>query len=140
MSKKLYLLVGLALILALGAIIYWKFEWPHQHNIVTKSSGQPKQDSCAHVKFPFACYLDKAMAADDFGLCYEAGIDKRVNCLESYAEIKGTPIDCNKLTDPKFQLECQAAFKHTEQPDVTPTESPTPTKILILPGLGAPQK
>ncbi len=62
--------------------------------------------NCATVEYPFACYLDKAMLAQDPNLCLAAGA-KRMNCLRSYQEIMGVDITCKDLTDLEFQNQCK---------------------------------
>lgn len=62
--------------------------------------------NCATVDYPFACYLDKAMLANDPNLCLAAGL-KRMNCLRSYEEIMGVDINCDKLNDLEFQTQCK---------------------------------
>jgi hypothetical protein len=107
MSKKLYWIIGLALIITLGAIIYWKFEWPRGQKIW---AGKVAEDKCVKAQYPFACFLDRAMSASDPNLC-AAAQDKRVNCLKAYAEIQETEIDCTKIQEMDFRQECQTAFK-----------------------------
>lgn len=108
MSKKAYLIIGLVIIIVLGAIIYLKFEWPGGPNLW---AGKTAEDKCAKADFPFACFLDRAMAAGDPNLCASAA-DKRISCLQSYAEIQEVDIDCSKLQDDQFRQECQTAIKH----------------------------
>ncbi len=107
MSKKLYWVIGLVVIVILGAVVYLKFEWPGGQKIW---AGKTTADKCDKSDFPFACYLDRAMANDDPNLCLSAS-DKRINCLKAYAEIKEVEIDCSKLQDVQFRQDCQTSIK-----------------------------
>lgn len=107
MPKKVYWIIGLVVVVVLGALIYLKFEWPKGQKIW---AGKTAEDKCAKAEFPFACYLDRAMAAGDPNLC-AAALDKRINCLKAYAEIQEADIDCAKLQDPDFRQECQTSIK-----------------------------
>ncbi|MBD3281947.1 hypothetical protein GF391_04350 [Candidatus Uhrbacteria bacterium] len=62
--------------------------------------------NCAQADYPFACYLDKAMLAEDPNLCLAAGA-KRMNCLRSYQEIMGVEISCDDLDNPEFRSHCE---------------------------------
>ncbi|MFZ6015778.1 MAG: hypothetical protein ACOYUZ_05520 [Patescibacteria group bacterium] len=68
------------------------------------------KSNCETSEFRFACYLDRAMSAGDPSLCVDLGIDKRLNCLASYAEIMEAEIDCRSLKDPDFITECEMSF------------------------------
>ena len=110
MTRKVYLIMGLILIACAIVVIYWQTQQPDAGKTPDlKSVG--KMD-CATAQFPFACYLDKAMAAKDPGLCMAAGRGKRSNCLQSYAEIMNAEIDCGQISDPEFSAECSMAFSN----------------------------
>lgn len=103
MQKKIYILIGIIVMLVLSGLLFWVF---------SRSDDQPaglkqvvKMD-CATAQVPFACYLDKAMAAKDPGLCMNAGAAKRLDCLEAYKEIMGVKVDCAVIQDADFQREC----------------------------------
>ncbi len=63
--------------------------------------------SCTDAEFQFACYLDRAMIAEDPALCEDVGEQKRIACLHAYQEIMETDIDCGILRDLMFQSECR---------------------------------
>lgn len=65
---------------------------------------------CKEASNVFACILDRSMEAKDPSYCESAGEDKRMNCVEAYAEITGSPVECRVFTDPKFRVECEKAF------------------------------
>lgn len=113
MLKKSYWIIGVVVIIVLGAVIYWKFGSTDGQNLVTKA-----KDECPQAKYPFACYLDKAMAANDLNLCAAAGAE-RVNCLKAFVEIQEVELDCSKLQDIGFRNDCQASL-------VKPTSQPAP--------------
>lgn len=104
MQKKLYILIGAVIVLGLAGLIFW---------VVSQSNTQPatslkevvKMD-CATAQVPFACYLDKAMAAQDPNLCLNAGSAKRLDCLEAYKEILAVEVACTQIQNPDFQREC----------------------------------
>lgn len=131
MLKKSYWIIGLVIVIVLGAFIYWKFGYPGSPKFGAKAG-----DECAKAKYPFACRLDKAMAAQDLNLCAVAG-SERVNCLKAYAEIQEIELDCSKLQDVGFREECksslakqnsQQAGKETPAASTTPRAIPTTTK------------
>lgn len=105
MLKKSYGIIGLAIVIVLGAFIYWKFGSPGSQGFGTKA-----KDECVKAKYPFACYLDQAMKANDLNLCAAAG-SGRVNCLKAFAEIQEVELDCSKLKAVGFRDECQASTK-----------------------------
>ena len=78
------------------------------------SSATPSTDDCYRAEIPFACFLDKATAAQDPNLCNDVG-EKRVICYSAYAELTETEIDCSIIKDPIFQEECQDYLMREEQ-------------------------
>lgn len=126
MNKKLFWVLGLAILLTMGFIVYWKFEWPGASRGMKPGPGKGLAENCEEAQFPFACYLDKAMAADNPGLCQAAGREKRTNCLTAFAEIMGKEVDCAKLEDVGFRVECELAFRPPAQAATGQTTSTTP--------------
>lgn len=107
MPKKYCWIIGLAIVVigVLAVLIYWK----NGHKAGFGLNGKASATSCETAQFPFACYLDKAMAAKDINLCNDVGLAKRVDCLKAYAEILGVNLDCNLIKDLDFKISCQAA-------------------------------
>jgi len=126
MNKKLFWVLGLAILLTMGFIIYWKFEWPGASRGTKSVPSKNLAENCEQAQFPFACYLDKAMAADDPALCQAAGMGKRANCLTAFAEIMGKEVDCSKLGDTGFRMECVAAFRPQPEAKQEKTTSTIP--------------
>ncbi len=110
MSKKVYILVGVLILLGLIGLVFWVFS---QSSIGRPTSLKEvvKMD-CATAQVPFACYLDKAMAAKDPNLCLSAGAAKKMDCLEAYKEILGVEVDCAVIQDADFQRECMMASQN----------------------------
>lgn len=102
MQKKIYILIGVV-ILALAGLFFWVFSQPNERPVGLK---QVVKMDCATAQVPFACYLDKAMAAKDPNLCLNAGAAKKLDCLEAYKEILGVEVDCAVIQDADFQREC----------------------------------
>lgn len=102
MQKKIYILVGVV-ILALAGLLFWAFGQSNEQPVGLK---QVVKMDCATAQVPFACYLDKAMAAKDPNLCLDAGAAKKLDCLEAYKEILGVEVDCANIQDADFQREC----------------------------------
>ncbi len=66
-----------------------------------------QNQDCSNAEYVFACYLDKATSAKDPNLCKDAG-DKRITCLNAYAEVMGREVACDEIKDVEFNLECRA--------------------------------
>jgi len=126
MQKKLFWIVGLAILVTLGFIVYWKMEWPGATWDLNPGVGKGLPENCEQAQFPFACYLDKAMAANDPDLCLKAGLGKQRNCLEAYAEIKGAPVDCAKLDDAGLRFDCEVIFRKSGNPPGLEAATTTP--------------
>ncbi|MDD2785305.1 MAG: hypothetical protein PHS79_00255 [Patescibacteria group bacterium] len=107
MQKKWFWPLGLIIILIIGGVVLWQIE--KNRDIVGSLTDKqhPSLNDCAQAEYPFACFLDRTMNANDPNLCADAGAEKRVDCLKAYAEIKVTEIDCSRILSPDFQLECQ---------------------------------
>ncbi|MFA6504439.1 MAG: hypothetical protein WCT54_05990 [Patescibacteria group bacterium] len=115
MQKKWFWPLGLIIILIIGGVIFWRIEtYKNGVGFLAKDQNQ-SQDDCAQVEYPFACFLDRAMNANDPNLCADAGAEKRVDCLKACAEIKVTEIDCPRISSPDFQLECQTAIQPSKK-------------------------
>lgn len=108
MPKKYYWIIGLAIVVigVLAVLVYWNNG--RKVGFGLKAS-KASSASCETAQYPFACYLDKAMAAKDPNLCNTAGPAKRIDCLNAYAEILGVALDCNLIKDIDFKTSCQAA-------------------------------
>jgi hypothetical protein len=83
--------------------------------------------NCSEAEYPFACYLDKALAAKDPNLCNQGAIP-RITCLTAYEEIMENPIACNELADPLFGQECEE-YKRWEQENKNRTAEDTVNSI-----------
>ncbi|MDD5725991.1 MAG: hypothetical protein PHC53_01075 [Patescibacteria group bacterium] len=110
MPKKYYWFLGLAIVvIAVGAtLFYWNYGYRAKSGLKEKA-GKAGSASCETAQYPFACYLDKAMAAKDLNLCNDVGMAKRVDCLNAYAEILNVALDCNSIKDIDFKNSCLAA-------------------------------
>lgn len=87
-----------------------------------------EEDACANAQYPFACYLDKAMAAGDPSLCRNAGFGKVGDCLRAYSEILEIDVKCSEFQDPTFEVECLKAFQRIKtQPTRLEAASTTPS-------------
>lgn len=91
-----------------GGFFFWQKKFQNGIELQNKKQNVTQND-CTKVDYPFACFLDRAMQVNDPGLCVNAGADKRMDCLKAYAEIRETGIDCSRILEPDFQLECQMA-------------------------------
>ncbi len=79
-----------------------------------KTDMEPRLSAnCSEAEYPFACYLDKALAAKDPNLCNQNDIP-RITCLTAYEEIMADPVICANLADPLFGRECEE-YKRWEQ-------------------------
>jgi len=67
--------------------------------------------NCQKAEYPFACVLDKAMAAKDPSLCVEAGDEKIANCINGYQEVTGLKINCAELKNPATAAACERMHK-----------------------------
>lgn len=103
------------MLLGLIGLVFWVVSQP--------GTGQPtslkevvKMD-CSTAQVPFACYLDKAMAAKNPNLCLDAGAAKKLDCLEAYKEILGAEVDCAVIQDADLQRECMMASQNIASQD-----------------------
>ena len=105
MPKKYYWFLGLAIVvIGVGAVLaYWNYGYKAKSGL----KGKAGPVSCETAQYPFACYLDKAMAAKDINLCNDVGPAQRVDCLNAYAEILNVALDCNLIKDISFKTSCQ---------------------------------
>lgn len=109
MPKKYYWFLGLAIVvIGVGvALFYWNYGYKAKPGLKGKA-GKTGPVSCETAQYPFACYLDKAMAAKDINLCNDVGPAQRVDCLNAYAEILNVALECNSIKDISFKTSCQA--------------------------------
>ena len=89
--------------------------------------------NCSEAEYPFACYLDKALAAKDANLCNQSVIP-RITCLTAYEEIMETAVSCQDLIDPIFGQECEE-YKKWET--ANRLESADPASGLIIDNFGS---
>lgn len=100
-------------ILLIGCLIFLggacqKREVPAEHEAQNPAD-------CEQAEYRFACYLDRAMAAQDPVLCNDVGVAQRATCLSAYEEIFMTQVDCMTLPDSQFQQECALNHQAIEQ-------------------------
>lgn len=77
----------------------------------SKKTVETSQTDCQKAQYPFACVLDKAMAAKDPSLCIEAGNDRIMTCISGYEEVTGIKINCAELKNPAVAAACVQAHK-----------------------------
>ncbi len=93
-----------------------------------KTDVEPRLSAnCSEAEYPFACYLDKALAVKDPNLCNQNDIP-RITCLTAYEEIMGKPVVCNELADQLFRQECEE-YKQWEQENKNRTTEDTADSI-----------
>lgn len=64
---------------------------------------------CQKAQYPFACVLDKAMAAKDPSICAQIEREKVMICVAGYEEIIGSKVACEDLKNPVSISDCKLA-------------------------------
>lgn len=142
-KNRILLIVGLAVMATFG----WGCSRQTQRSQPSAATGTDAMrdvvldGDCSKAKYQFACYLDNAMAKGDPESCALAGLDKRLDCLEAYQEIKGVPVECNVLTDATFRVQCLKSMGSvTAKNKGTPTVASGTSDILNDSGLKVEQR
>ncbi|MFA6447179.1 MAG: hypothetical protein WCW31_02875 [Patescibacteria group bacterium] len=72
-----------------------------------KKVANDAKSGCEKAQYPFACVLDKAMAAKDVSICTQVEREKVMTCVEGYEEIIGSKVACEDLKNPVSISDCK---------------------------------